>query len=381
MSKSHFTYRLKGIGLAIVVWELIFWTFTGGLLYLLGFLDDGAVSKMGFKNEGALWLMFLLFPIVGVYFFNLYSTNKISRTTNQHLRELLLVPVNSVQSFLRFFFYRNTFVLLIFALAQPVFGTKKVSGTLESMELVVCLDISNSMNTKDISPELSRLEISKRAIIQMVNNLHGEKIGLCLFAGSAFVQLPLTTDYNAAKLFISDISTGMISSQGTDIAAALETSRDMFSEQKTSKAILLVTDGENHERDPRGILTTIKEKNIALSILGIGTTSGGPVPVNPDRPELGYKTSSTGSTVVSRMNPSLMRSLASQGGGSATITNSEFPDLRELLTEINQMKRTKLRDLQFDMKENRYRIPLFGAFLFWLFYLFLNRYSLVKSDQ
>jgi Ca-activated chloride channel family protein len=381
MNKSHFTYRLKGIGLAIIVWELIFWTLTGGLLYLLGFLDDGAVSKMGFKNEGALWLMILLFPIVGVYFFNLYSTNKITRTTNQHVRELLLAPVNSVNSFMRFFFYRNTIVLLIFALAQPVFGTKKVSGTLESMELVVCLDISNSMNTKDISPELSRLEISKRAIIQMVNNLHGEKIGLCLFAGSAFVQLPLTTDYNAAKLFISDISTGMISSQGTDIAAALETSRDMFSEQKTSKAILLVTDGENHERDPRGILTTIKEKNIALSILGIGTTSGGPVPVNPDRPELGYKTSPTGSTVVSRINPSLMRSLASQGGGSATITNSEFPDLRELLTEINQMKRTKLRDLQFDMKENRYRIPLFGAFLFWLFYLFLNRYSLVKSDQ
>lgn len=381
MSDPQFTYRIKGIAFAIVVWEMIFWTLTGGLLYLLGFLDNGAISKMGFKNEGALWLLILLFPIVGIYFFNLLSTNKIASATNTNLQKLVLTPVDSIFSFLRFFLYRNTFVLLIFALAQPVFGTKKVSGTLESMELVVCLDISNSMNTKDISKDLSRLEISKRAIIQMVNNLHGEKIGICLFAGSAFVQLPLTTDYNAAKLFITDISTGMISSQGTNIAAALETSRDMFSEQKTSKAIILVTDGENHETDPRSILTSIKEKSIALSILGVGTTSGGLVPVNPDRPELGYKTSSTGMTVVSRINPSLLRSLAAQGGGSATISNSEFPDLRELLTEINQMKRTKLRDLQFDMKENRYRVPLFGAFLFWSLYLFLNRFSFVKKDQ
>jgi Ca-activated chloride channel family protein len=360
---------------------MIFWALTGGLLYLLGFLDNGAITKMGFKNEGALWLFMLLLPIVGIYLFNLQSTNKIATGTNPNLQKLVLTPVNSIHSFLRFFLYRNTFAFLVLALAQPVFGTKKVSGTLESMELVVCLDISNSMNTKDISKDLSRLEISKRAIIQMVNNLHGEKIGISLFAGSAFVQLPLTTDYNAAKLFISDITTGMISSQGTNIAAALETSRDMFSEQKTSKAIILVTDGENHETDPRSILASIKEKSIALSILGIGTTSGGPVPVNPDRPELGYKTSSTGMTVVSKINPSLLRSLASQGGGSATISNSEFPDLRELLTEINQMKRTKLRDLQFDMKENRYRVPLFAALLFWLLYLFLNRFSFVKQEQ
>lgn len=381
MSDLQFTYRLKRIAVAIVIWELIFWSLTGGLLYLLGFLDEGSIGRMGFKNEGALWLLMLLFPIVGVYFYNLLLTNKIASTTNQKLRVFVLSPVSSTYSFIRFFFYRNAFALLVLALAQPVFGTKKVSGTIESMELVVCLDISNSMNTKDISKELSRLDISKRAIIQMVNNLHGEKIGICLFAGSAFVQLPLTTDYNAAKLFISDISTGMISGQGTNIAAALETSRDMFSEQKTSKAIILVTDGENHETDPKSVLSSIKEKKIALSILGIGTSTGGPVPVNPDRPELGYKTNSTGMTVISKINPSLLRSLAAQGGGSATISNSEFPDLRELLTEINQMKRTKLRDLQFDMKENRYQVPLFIAFLFWCLYLFMNKIDSVKNEK
>jgi Ca-activated chloride channel homolog len=379
MSDQQYTYRIKGIALAIVVWEIIFWMLTAGLLYLLGFLDNGSIERMGFKNEGALWLLILLIPTLAIYFYNLLVTNKIASQTNVHLRKLVLAPVNSINSFIRFFLYRNAFVLLILALAQPVFGTKKVSGTIESMELVICLDISNSMNTKDISKELSRLEISKRAIIQLVNNLHGEKIGISLFAGSAFVQLPLTSDYNAAKLFISDISTGMISGQGTNIAAALETSRDMFSEQKTSKAIILVTDGENHEEDPRSVLASINEKKIGLSILGIGTTSGGPVPVNPDRPELGYKTSSTGMTVVSKINPSLIRSLASQGGGSATISNSEFPDLRELLTEINQMKRTKLRDLQFDMKENRYRVPLFVALLFWSLYLFVNKFSFSKK--
>lgn len=371
MTDQDFTYRIKRILLTVLAWEIIFWIVTSVFLVLLGYLENGSAERIGFRYENALWLLILLVPVLAVYFYNLHDTNRIALQTGSNLRHLVLTPVSSKKSFFRFFFFRNAFVLLILALAQPVFGTKKVSGTIESMEIVVCLDVSNSMNTKDLSKELSRLQIAKRAVIQMLNNLHGEKVGVCVFAGSAFVQLPLTTDYSAAKLFINEIETGIISNQGTNISAALSTTSGMFSEQKSSKAIILVTDGENHEEDPSKQLAEIREKKIGLSVLGIGSSSGGPVPINPDRPELGYKTNSIGMTVVSKVNAGLIRSLAAKGGGTAVISSSEFPDLGELLTEINQMKRTKLRDLQFDMKESRYQVPLFGALIFWAMYLFL----------
>lgn len=368
-----YTYQLGRVLSAVIFYEVIFWCITFVLLYFLGFLNSGMAQPLAFVHKNALYLLFFLLPILGVYFYNLSTTNSIVNKTPPQLATLIFTPVNSFFSFLRFFFYRNTFVFLVFALAQPVFGTKKVSGTIESLELVIALDISNSMNTKDISTEMSRLDISKRALQELLNNLHGEKIGIALFAGNAFVQLPLTSDYLAAKMFISDISTDMISSQGTNIAEAVAVSKEMFSEQKTSKVIILVTDGENHEQSPDKELSTLKEKEIELSVLGIGTTAGGPVPVNPDRPELGYKKTAMGTSVISKMNPSLIKSIATKGHGSYIVSDSEFPDLRQLLTEINQLKRSKIRDLQFDMKESRYQFPLFVALLCWALYLLITK--------
>ena len=372
MTNVRYTYRAKGILAAVLAWEIIFWLLTFGLLLFLGFFNPSNNQSLVFRHEGMLWLNFLLIPLFIVFFYQINRVNQIAGDADPRLRAYLLSPVSSSRQFLKYFFFRNAFVLLIFALSQPLFGSKKVLATVESMELVIGLDVSSSMNVKDVSRDLSRLDISKRALIQLINNLHGEKIGICVFAGGAYVQLPLTSDYGAAKMFVNDIQTSMISNQGTNITAALETALDMFTDQKTSKGIILVTDGEHHEENPDKILAEIKEKSIGLAVLGIGTSSGGPVPHNPDRPELGYKTNSVGVPVVSKVDPGFIRSIASKGGGKAVVSTNEFPDLRELLTEINQMKRTKVRDLQLDAMENRYRIPLFGALICWIAYLLLS---------
>lgn len=382
MIKVNFSYRLKLIISGVIIWEVIFWLLTGILLFLVGYLDNTATGEqIGFKNSDMFWLLLLLFPLLGIYLFNLTKTNKLAASAHPNVQKFILQPVSSLNSFLKYFFYRNAIVCLIFAMAQPVFGTKKVGGTLESLELVVALDVSNSMNTKDITPDMSRLEIAKRALNELVNNLHGEKLGICVFAGGAYVQLPLTADYSAAKMFITEIQTNMASNQGTNVAAALGTSVDMFSKDKTSKGIILVTDGENHEENPDAILKEIKEKKIQLSVLGIGTTQGGPVPINPDRPELGYKTTAAGRTVVSRVNPQFISSIASKSGGSANMSSDPFPDLSQLLTQINQMKRTKVRDLEFDVQENRYQIPLFAALIFWCLYLLWSKQIFSSSKQ
>lgn len=370
MNKTNYTYRLKLIITGVLIWEFIFWIFTGLFLFLVGYLDSSLTGEqLGFKNPELFWLLLLLFPLSGLYLFNIFSINQLANSAHPSVQKFILQPVSSLSSFLNFFFFRNAIVCLIFAMAQPVFGTKKVSGTIESLELVVCLDVSNSMNTKDISKELTRLQVAKRALNELVNKLHGEKLGIAVFAGSAYVQLPLTADYIAAKMFINEIESDMVSNQGTNIADALATSVAMFSPEKTTKGIILVTDGENHEEDPTLILKEIKDNNLQLSVLGIGTNQGGPVPINPNRPELGYKTTASGKTVISKVDPAFISSIASKSGGSATVSSDPFPDLSELLTQINQMKRSKVQDLEFDILENRYQIPLFASLIFWSLFL------------
>ncbi len=374
MSKSATTYKLKWIVSAMLIWEIIFWV----LYYLFtqffsSITSAGSSERLLYKAPDSLYYLFILIPIAGVYFFNLLRNNKIAERAKTRVAKSYLKEVSSTNSFVKYFLFRNAFAFLILAMAQPVFGTKKVAGTTESLELVVALDISNSMNTRDISDEISRLDISKRAMIQLINNLHGEKIGICLFANNAFVQLPITSDYGAAKLFIEDIETDMISSQGTNIKEALEVSLEMFSEEETTKGIIMITDGENHEENPDVVLAKIKESEVQLSVLGIGTTKGGLVPKNPKRPELGYKTNAVGRSVVSRLDEKFIRSIAAKSGGKATISAEEFPNLSALLTQINQMKRTKINNLEFDIKQERYQVPLLISLVFWLTFILWSK--------
>ena len=373
MSNRNYTYRIGAITIGIIAWEVIFWVLLGVLFTILGYFSKGSGEQVNFRYPELLSLNFLLIPIVLLYLFTINRTNKLFSSAGEKVRQHVFKPVSSAKSYLRFFLFRNAIVFLIIAMAQPIFGSKKVMGTVESLELVLCLDISNSMNVKDIDSETSRLDIAKRAIAQLVNNLHGEKIGVCVFANSAFTQLPITMDYDAAKMYVNDIETSMISSQGTNIRAALENSVSMFSEDnETTKGIILVTDGENHEDNPNDILAEIKEKNYQLIVLGLGTKGGGLVPKNPDRPELGYKSTAMGTTVLSKLNPQFINDIASKGGGFATLSSDPFPDLTGLLSQINRMKKSKIASMEFDVKENRYQLPLFCSILFFLLYLSLS---------
>lgn len=377
MTNQKITYRTQWLVFSVLLLELLFW---GVYLVILGLFTSGftkgSVDQLLYKYPEVLRLLFLLIPIVGIFIFRVIRHNQFINKGKTSVLKSMLSPVSSFHSFIKYFFFRNAFVLLVLAMAQPIYGKKKVSGTSESLELVIALDISNSMNCRDISPTISRLDISKRALVQLVNNLHGEKIGITLFANSAFVQLPLTRDYSAAKLFIDEIETGMISSQGTNITDALEVSVDMFSTAPTTKGIILVTDGENHEKNPNEILEKIKSSNVQLSVLGIGTAKGGLIPKNPNRPELGYKTNAVGKTVVSKLDKAFIQKIAQQGGGKASFSSDEFPNLSGLLTQINHMKRTKIDTFEFDVKQERFQIPLALSLFFWMcYFLWSKNYS------
>lgn len=370
MIKQGMTYQLKRLLSLIVVWEMIFWV----LFYLI--IQSGSLFStekgnfFAFQEAKQLQWLWLIIPVAGLFLYNVYRNEKIYRNAGAKIRSTVFKPVETSRTFISYFLFRNALAFLIIAMAQPAFGTKKVAGTIQSMELVICLDVSNSMNTRDVDPKISRLNIAKRAINELINKLGGEKIGISIFARDAYTQLPLTLDYYAAKMYVNDIETNMVSSQGTNIKNALENAYSMFSEdKKMSKAVILVTDGENHDDNPAEILKKYKEEGIQLAVLGIGTRKGGLVPIDPEFPEKGYKRTAVGTTVQSKLNPQFLNRIAEDGGGIAVISEESYPDLRGLLKKITQMKREKTEDLEFNVKEQRYQIPLAISLMCFVLYL------------
>ncbi len=377
------TYQFKRIATLVVVWEVIFWV----LFYLViqsGELFTSSKGDFMFQEPKKLLWLWLIVLVAGLFFYNIYRNEQVYLKAGEKIRSTIFKPVETSKSFISYFLFRNAIALLIISMAQPAFGSKKVAGTTQTMELVICLDVSNSMNTRDIDSEISRLGIAKRAINELINKLGGEKIGISIFANDAYTQLPLTLDYYAAKMYVNDIETNMISSQGTNIKNALENSLSMFSEnEKMTKAVILVTDGENHDEDPTKILEEYKEKGVQLAVLGIGTKKGGLVPEDPAFPERGYKRSALGTTVQSKLNPKFITDIAAKGGGIALISEESFPDLRKLLKEITQMKRIRTEGKDFEVKEQRYQIPLALAIisfvLYWLWTgTYFKRMKLIK---
>jgi Ca-activated chloride channel family protein len=353
----------------ILLTELVFWV----ILLFLYLLIDYSVDKFNGelfvfrKPKILLWLL----GIIPIHLIYLKKASQISVSTEGRFPSMFRIDNSKIKLFGHILFTR-TITFLLLALAQPSIGKERVAGTIKSLELVVCLDVSNSMDVKDMDGAESRLIASKRAMNDLINHLSGEKIGVCVFAGASFVQLPLTNDYEAAKLFIEDVNTNLISKQGTNISSALETAEKMFSPVKGGKAILLITDGEDHDGNAIQSVRSLADRSIELHVLGVGSKKGGPLQVDEQRPELGYRKSNKGQVLISKVDPQLIEKLAKSANGSYLLSSSAYPSVEQLLTEINHIQRTNLRDLAFEVRSNNYRLPLGAALICFLALIILN---------
>ena len=347
-------YPIKKISFIILGFEVLFWLLLLVAIRLLNTIgSDSTSTQFDFAQPSNLLLTGMLVPFYWLFLRKLNRKNNFFASI-PHSIQSLISPQKSIRAILReLFLFRTAIVCIILAMGQPVFGTKKMASSTFKSEIIFCIDISNSMNAKDISPAMSRLEIAKRGLIEFINQLKGERIGIVVFAGNSFVQLPITTDYGSAKTFLQEVETTMISNQGTNINDALNLAKSLFSPINCPKRILLITDGENHSEDPTASISALRDQQIGLFVLGIGTENGGPIMRNPDRPELGYVTEND-RTIISKVNVALLKSLALKANGSATLCSSEFPDFSQLLTEINQNKGEKTRDLQLEVQSEQY---------------------------
>lgn len=284
---------------------------------------------------------------------------------------MLWVRFEPKKAFLRYFLMRSALFFTVVAMAQPAAGTHKVSATKRVLDLVICLDISNSMNTRDMgNGTVSRLTAAKNAIGELLNQVKGERIAVIVFANDAYTQLPLTMDYGAAKLFVPDIETSMISDQGTNIGKALEQAQQQFKDTESGKAVLVITDGEDHEALWRKQVEQLKEQQVELAYLGLGSSKGALIPNDPYDSSLGYKREN-GQPVVSKLDHKSLQSMAAVSASKLLVSDQEFPTIIELVSAFKNVKHKQSLKVEFNVEHNYFFIPSLFALVCMLLYYFL----------
>ena len=232
----------------------------------------------------------------------------------------------------------------------------------EGFELMIALDVSNSMLAEDLQP--NRLERAKQSISKTIDKLKGDKIGVVVFAGEAYVQLPMTTDYAAAKLFLSTIGTDIVPTQGTAIGKAIELSIESFAEAPAkNRAIIVITDGENHEDDAIAQAKNAVEKGIVVHTIGIGSPEGTPIPLYSRGRKSGFRKDRAGNTVVTKLNEQALQEIASAGDGIYIRANNTQTGLKILFDELNKLEKAEFGTKMFTDYEDRFQYFIAAALL------------------
>ena len=240
------------------------------------------------------------------------------------------------------------FFFFVIGLARPQIGAKLSEHEAKGAEIMICLDVSNSMLAEDYSP--NRLERAKLAISRIVDRLQEDRIGLIVFAGSSFVQLPITTDYVSAKMFLNSIDTGSVPVQGTAIGDAVLTAARSFSAQsEKSRAIIVITDGENHEDDPVDAVRQVAEMGIKVYTIGVGSLRG--QPINKDGELMKDR---EGNIVVSRLDEGTLQQMAEAGGGAYVHAGNEEFGLNPIVDDIRKMEAERFNSVVFEEYDEQY---------------------------
>ena len=273
------------------------------------------------------------------------------------------------KSILKFFIIGTALVFLVVSMADPQTGSRLEKIKRKGIDLMICLDVSNSMLAQDIKP--NRLERAKQSIIRLIDNLEGDRLGIIVFAGKAYTQLPITTDYAAAKMFTSTINTGIVSTQGTAIAEAIEVSANGFGESKHNKAIVVITDGEDHEGNVLEQAEAAVKKNITIYAIGMGLPEGTPIPVFNGNVQTGYKKDRDGQTVMSKLDETLLQRLASVGKGIYVRATTSETGLNKIFDDISKIEKSEIEEKQFSDYEDRFQYFVALAVLLLILDLFV----------
>ena len=302
------------------------------------------------------YILYIYFPLILLWVFWIYKgrSQKILGSTDSFLRARLLskMDTNRIKWKHRFLFLST--IALIFAASGPKIGVRLAPLERKGVDLVFAIDVSTSMNAEDVKP--NRLEKSKFEISQMIRQLKGDRVALIVFAGSSHLYLPLTSDYEAARLFLDEIDTNMIPTQGTALSAALQTGLSAYTEDESKyKVLVLVTDGEDHEGQAIDLVRQASKRSMIVHTVGVGTESGSLIPVNDAQGIRDYKRDGDGKLVTSILNESILRDIADAGNGTYVRFDNKPANFREIMNAIDSMEKRTLKSNVYSEYEDRYQ--------------------------
>lgn len=311
-----------------------------------------------FANPQYLWLL-LLIPLCVILFWLMQRNRRkrLARFGNPAVLGELMPEVSNGRVILKFILLQGVLALLVFAIARPQFGSKLREEKARGIEMMLVVDVSNSMLAEDFEP--NRLERTKYAIGKLFDGLHQDRVGLVVFAGEPKVQLPITSDYRMAKAFAQRIDPSLVSVQGTAIGKALEQALMSFSsdtEENHSRVIVLITDGENHDDDAVAVAKRAKEMGIKIFTIGIGTADGAPIQINGE-----FIKDEQGQMVVSKLNEEMLKQIADITGGAYVRSSKQSIGLEEITRAIGQMEQTEMSTLQFEEFNEQFQYLLLAA--------------------
>ena len=294
--------------------------------------------------------LLLLVPLIPVLFAigQMLRRKRLERFASRECAEALMPSYSKAKAWLKVVFFTLGFFFFVLGLARPQIGAKLSQRQTRGCEIMICLDVSNSMLAQDYSP--SRLDRAKLAISSLVDKLHDDRIGLIVFAGASFVQLPITTDYVSAKMFLSSIDTGSVPVQGTDLADALRTAARSFSAQsEKSRVIILITDGENHEENALEAAKEVADMGIRIYTIGVGSSKGQPIPMGGQLLE-----DKDGNIVVTKLNEDILKQIARSGNGGYVHAGNEEFGLNPIIDDIRTIESEEFSSVVFEEYDEQY---------------------------
>jgi len=308
-----------------------------------------------FANPVFLYLLLLLPVLILLYIINEVRKRKaLKRLGDVNLVSSLVPEMSTIRPAIKFILQLIAVSAGIIMLSRPQFGSKIEDVKKQGVEVIIALDVSNSMLAEDIQPD--RLTRAKQAISRLVDNLDNDKIGLIVFAGDAYIQIPVTTDYISAKMFLSSINPNMVPKQGTAIGAAIDLGIRSFSPgEGKSKAMIIITDGENHEDDPVKEAEEASKAGIVIHTLGIGSTEGVPIPIliNGKRD---YLKDANGNTVVTKLDEEILKKIALTTNGNYVRASNSNIGLDEIFNGIKRMKKQDLESTMYTEYNDQFQI-------------------------
>lgn len=335
-----------------------------------------------FENEIYLYGL-LVIPLLLVLriIIQYFTKKRLLLFGNKELIQKLSPNYSPLRKNLKFSILLLALFFLLIGIANPQIGSKLEKSKRQGVDLLLAVDISNSMLAQDIKP--NRLERSKMAISQLIDKLNGDRIGVIVFAGKAYPQLPITTDYGAAKMFLSSVNTDYVNVQGTSLASAIElgieslqSNEEKGNSKKKNKAIVIITDGEDHEEGAIDAAQEAVKQNIKIYTIGMGLAEGSPIPVYSNGKITGFKKDNQGNTIITKLNEEILQKIAKEGKGSYVRANNTKVGLDKIFEEINSLEKGEIEVRTFNDYEDRFQIPILIVLIFIIIELLIpNRKS------